>query len=42
MVVSEVGMSNGIISKHVFEKGNGHIVKNEIGEYVSGEGGVGR
>ena len=42
MVVSEVGMCNGVVSKRVFEKGNGHVVKNEIGEFVSGERGVGR
>ena len=42
MVVSEVGVSDGIVSKRMFEKGNGHVIKNEIGELVSGERSVGR
>ena len=42
MVVSKVGMSNGIVSKCVFEKGDGHVVKNEVGEFVSGKRGVRR
>ena len=40
MIVSKVGMSNGIISKRVFEKRDGRIVKNEVGEFVRGERGV--
>ena len=42
MVVSKMGMSNGIVSERVFEKGDGHVVKDEVGEFVSGKRGVGR
>ena len=41
MIVSEVGMSNGIISECMFEKRDGRVVKNEVGEFVGGERGVG-
>ena len=40
MVVSKVGMSNRVISERVFEKGDGHVVKNEVGKFVGGERGV--
>ena len=36
MIVSKVGVSNGIVSKRVFEKGDGRVVKNEVGEFVRG------
>ena len=42
MIVLKVGMSNGVVSEYVFEKGDSHVIKNEIGEFVSGERGVGR
>ena len=41
MIVSKVGMSNGIVSERVFEKRDGRVVKNEVGEFVGGERGVG-
>ena len=42
MIMSKVGMSNGVVSERVFEKGGSHVVKNEVGEFVSRERGVGR
>ena len=42
MIVLKVGMSNGVVSERVFEKGDSHVVKNEIGEFVSRERGVRR
>ena len=40
MIVSKVGMSNRIVSERVFEKRDGRVVKNEVGEFVGGERGV--
>ena len=40
MIVSKVGMGNGVVSERVFEKRDGCIVKNEVGEFVRGERGV--
>ena len=37
MVVSKMGMSNGIISERVLVKRNSRVVKNKVGEFVSGE-----
>ena len=31
MIMSKVGMSNGVLSERVFEEGGGHVVKNEVG-----------
>ena len=42
MIVSKVGMSNGIVSERVFEKRDSRVVKNEVGEFMGGERGVGR
>ena len=42
MIVSKVGMSNGVVSERVLKKRGSHVVKNEVGELVSGEKGVGR
>ena len=42
MIVSKMGMSNGVVSECVFEKGDGHVVKNEVGKFVSRERGVRR
>ena len=40
MIVSKMGMSNGIVSECMFEKRDGRVVKNEVGEFVRGERGV--
>ena len=39
MIVSKVpvGMSNGIVSECVFEERDGHVVKDEVGEFVGRE-----
>ena len=42
MIVLKMGMSNGIDSERVFETGDGHVIKNEVGKFVSRERGVGR
>ena len=42
MIVSKVGMSDGIVSERVFEKRDSRVVENEVGEFVGGERGVGR
>ena len=38
--VTEVGMGNGVVSERVFEKGNSRVVEDEVGKFMSGEGGV--
>ena len=41
VIVSEVGMGNGVVSERVFEKGNSCVVEDEVGKFMSGERGVG-
>ena len=41
MIVSKVGVSNGVVSECVFEKGNSRVVEDEVGKFMSGERGVG-
>ena len=40
--MSKMGVSDGVISERVFEKRNGCVVKDEVGEFVGGERGIGR
>ena len=39
--VTKVGMGNGVVSERVVEKGNSRVVEDEVGEFMSGERGVG-
>ena len=40
VIVSEVGVGNGVVSERVFEKGNSRVVEDEVGKFMSGERGV--
>ena len=40
VIVSEVGMGNGVVSERVFEKGNSRVVEDKVGKFMSGERGV--
>ena len=40
-IMSKVGMSDGIVVECVFEKRDGCVVKDEVGEFMGGERGVG-
>ena len=41
VIVLEVSMGNGVVSECMFEKGNSHVVEDEVGKFMSGERGVG-
>ena len=41
VIMSKMGMSDGVVSERVFEKKNGCVVKDEVGEFVGGERGIG-
>ena len=40
-IMSKEGMSDGIVAECVFEKRDGCVVKDEVGEFMGGERGVG-
>ena len=40
-IMSKVGVSDRIIAEGVFEEGDGCVVKDEVGEFMGGERGVG-
>ena len=41
MIISKVGVSDGVFAEHVFEKRDGFVIKNEVGEFMGGERDVG-
>ena len=36
VIVSEVGVGNGVVSECVFEKGDSRVIKDEVGKFMSG------
>ena len=41
MIMSKVGMGNGIIAECVFKKRDGCVINDEVGEFMRGERGIG-
>ena len=37
MIISKVGVSDGVFAERVFEKRDGFVVKDEVGEFMGGE-----
>ena len=39
--MSKVGVSDGIVAERVFEKGDSCVIKDEVGEFMGNERGIG-